>query len=84
MNHTGPKFGTAGQHFPGAKSRGRAFFRPNFGNFANEGAVCVRYALNAVAAGRPALGIRAKNGVVLATEKKVFLMALVSTRANTT
>jgi 20S proteasome subunit alpha 2 len=31
----------------------------------------IEYALNAVAAGRPALGIRAKNGVVLATEKKV-------------
>lgn len=33
--------------------------------------VQIEYALNAVAAGRPALGIRAKNGVVLATEKKV-------------
>lgn len=33
--------------------------------------VQIEYALNAVAAGRPALGIKAKNGVVLATEKKV-------------
>jgi 20S proteasome subunit alpha 2 len=33
--------------------------------------VQIEYALNAVAAGRPALGIRARNGVVLATEKKV-------------
>jgi len=33
--------------------------------------VQIEYALNAVAAGRPALGIRAKNGVVLATEKKL-------------
>jgi len=32
--------------------------------------VQIEYALNAVAAGRPALGIKAKNGVVLATEKK--------------
>uniref|UniRef100_A0A7S4USR3 Proteasome alpha-type subunits domain-containing protein n=1 Tax=Alexandrium monilatum TaxID=311494 RepID=A0A7S4USR3_9DINO len=31
----------------------------------------IEYALNRVAEGRPALGIRAKNGVVLATEKKV-------------
>eukprot|EP00747_Dinoflagellata_sp_TGD_P162753 gnl/TRDRNA2_/TRDRNA2_180706_c0_seq1.p1 gnl/TRDRNA2_/TRDRNA2_180706_c0~~gnl/TRDRNA2_/TRDRNA2_180706_c0_seq1.p1 ORF type:complete len:236 (-),score=54.73 gnl/TRDRNA2_/TRDRNA2_180706_c0_seq1:23-730(-) len=33
--------------------------------------VQIEYALAAVAAGRPALGIKAKNGVVLATEKKV-------------
>lgn len=32
--------------------------------------VQIEYALNAVAAGIPALGIKAKNGVVLATEKK--------------
>ena len=31
----------------------------------------IEYALNCVAEGRPALGIKAKNGVVLATEKKV-------------
>mmetsp|Transcript_29449 Transcript_29449/g.74683 ORF Transcript_29449/g.74683 Transcript_29449/m.74683 type:complete len:234 (-) Transcript_29449:183-884(-) len=31
----------------------------------------IEYALNRVAEGRPALGIKAKNGVVLATEKKV-------------
>eukprot|EP00928_Gymnodinium_smaydae_P015579 TRINITY_DN1576_c0_g1_i1.p1 TRINITY_DN1576_c0_g1~~TRINITY_DN1576_c0_g1_i1.p1 ORF type:complete len:255 (+),score=57.64 TRINITY_DN1576_c0_g1_i1:60-767(+) len=33
--------------------------------------VQIEYALNAVAEGPPALGIKAKNGVVLATEKKV-------------
>mmetsp|Transcript_42234 Transcript_42234/g.92035 ORF Transcript_42234/g.92035 Transcript_42234/m.92035 type:complete len:236 (+) Transcript_42234:102-809(+) len=33
--------------------------------------VQIEYALNAVAQGRPALGIKAKNGVVLATEKKI-------------
>jgi len=33
--------------------------------------VQIEYALNAVLQGRPALGIKAKNGVVLATEKKV-------------
>jgi len=32
--------------------------------------VQIEYALNAVNAGRPALGIKAKNGVVIATEKK--------------
>jgi len=31
----------------------------------------IEYALNRVAEGRPALGIKAKNGVVLATEKRV-------------
>ncbi|CAE8581105.1 unnamed protein product, partial [Polarella glacialis] len=31
----------------------------------------IEYALNRVAEGRPALGIKARNGVVLATEKKV-------------
>ncbi|CAK0814341.1 unnamed protein product [Prorocentrum cordatum] len=31
----------------------------------------IEYALNCVAEGRPALGIKAKNGVVLATEKKM-------------
>lgn len=31
----------------------------------------IEYALNAVSMGKPALGIKAKNGVVLATEKKV-------------
>uniref|UniRef100_A0A0G4I225 Proteasome subunit alpha type n=1 Tax=Chromera velia CCMP2878 TaxID=1169474 RepID=A0A0G4I225_9ALVE len=31
----------------------------------------IEYALNAVNAGKPALGIKAKNGVVIATEKKV-------------
>jgi len=33
--------------------------------------VQIEYALNAVAQGRPALGIKAKNGVVLATEAKM-------------
>eukprot|EP00386_Alphamonas_edax_P014650 GDKI01044917.1.p1 GENE.GDKI01044917.1~~GDKI01044917.1.p1 ORF type:complete len:236 (-),score=91.03 GDKI01044917.1:268-975(-) len=33
--------------------------------------VQIEYALNAVNAGKPALGIKAKNGVVIATEKKV-------------
>mmetsp|Transcript_114901 Transcript_114901/g.199094 ORF Transcript_114901/g.199094 Transcript_114901/m.199094 type:complete len:235 (-) Transcript_114901:174-878(-) len=33
--------------------------------------VQIEYALNAVENGKPALGIKAKNGVVLATEKKV-------------
>jgi len=33
--------------------------------------VQLEYAISRVASGRPALGIRAKNGVVLATEKKV-------------
>lgn len=33
--------------------------------------VQIEYALNAVAAGATALGIKATNGVVIATEKKV-------------
>jgi len=32
--------------------------------------VQIEYALNAVAAGAPSVGIKATNGVVLATEKK--------------
>ncbi len=33
--------------------------------------VQIEHALSAVGTGKPALGIKAKNGVVLATEKKV-------------
>jgi 20S proteasome subunit alpha 2 len=43
--------------------------------------VQIEYALNAVAAGSTSLGIKATNGVVIATEKKVCV-AYADTRAS--